>query len=320
MRMRNDEVGPMRTELLLLQPMMPEIERRLEQSYRVHRMSNEAFDPTLTGNVRAVVTGGAMGIRSAVFDALPALEIIAINGVGTDAVDLQRARDRGVRVTTTPDVLTEDVADLAFGLMLSVSRALCVGDRYVREGKWSKHLPGPPLARRVHGKRLGIVGLGRIGRAVARRALGFSMPIAYTGQRRYPDVPYRYEPSLSQLAADSDFLVLTTTGGPSTQGMIDRSVLAALGPKGVLINVSRGSVVNEDALVTALLEGQLAGAGLDVFRAEPQVPPVLFELGNLVLEPHVASATVEARLAMGELVLANLEAHFAKRSLPSAVV
>lgn len=310
----------MRPELLLLEPMIPEIEQRLEQIFRVHRMSNEAFDPTLTGQVRAVVTGGARGIRSAVFEALPALEIIAIHGIGTDAVDLERARERGVRVTTTPDVLTEDVADFAFGLMLSVSRALCVGDRYVREGKWGKRLPAPPLARRVQGKRLGIVGLGRIGRAVARRGLGFAMPIAYTGRRRHEDVPYRYEPSLTRLAAESDFLVLTTTGGPSTQGLIDRSVLAALGPKGILINVSRGSVVDEEALVAALREGELGGAGLDVFRTEPQVPPELFELSNVVLAPHVASATVEARLAMGKLVLANLEAHFAGRPLPSAVV
>jgi lactate dehydrogenase-like 2-hydroxyacid dehydrogenase len=299
--------------------MMPEIELRLEQAYRVHRMSNDVFDPILARNVRAVVTGGSTGIRPAVFDALPALEIIAINGVGTDAVDLRRAGDRGVRVTTTPDVLTDDVADLAFGLILSVSRQLCVGDRYVRKGDWGNRMAGPPLARGVHGKRLGIVGLGRIGRAVARRGFGFSMQIAYTGPRLHEDAPYRYEPSLRRLAVDSDFLVLTTTGGPDTQRIVDRSILAALGPSGVLINVSRGSVVDEDALVAALLAGQLGGAGLDVFRAEPHVPSELFGLGNVVLEPHVASATVEARLAMGELVLANLEAHFAGRSPPNVV-
>lgn len=310
----------MQPELLLLQPMMQEIERRLDLAYRVHRMSNNAFDPSVTRQVRAVVTGGATGIWPTVFDALPALEIIAINGVGTDAVDLQRARERGVRVTTTPDVLTEDVADLAFGLMLSVSRALCVGDRFVRDGKWSQRIPVPPVSRRVHGKRLGIVGLGRIGRAVARRGQGFSMQIAYTGQRQHEDVSYRYEPSLRRLAEDSDFLVLTTIGGPRTKGLIDRGVLEALGSKGVLINVSRGSVVDESALVAALRDGHLGGAGLDVFDAEPNVPEALLGLSNVVLQPHVASATVEARLAMGELVLANLDAHFGKRTLPSAVV
>jgi lactate dehydrogenase-like 2-hydroxyacid dehydrogenase len=310
----------MRPELLLLQPMMQEIERRLDASYRVHRMTNDSIDPGVARQVRAVITGGATGIRSAVFDALPALEIIAINGVGTDAVDLQRARERGVRVTITPDVLTEDVADMAFGLMLSVSRALCVGDRFVRDESWGNRLPVPPLSRRVHGKRLGIVGLGRIGRAVARRGGGFSMPVAYTGPRRHEDVPYRYEPSLRQLAADSDFLVLATTGGAHTKGMVDQSVLEALGPNGILINVSRGSVVDEHALLAALLHGRLAGAGLDVFANEPNVPAEFFSLTNVVLQPHCASATVEARLAMGELVLANLDAHFGGRPLPSPVV
>ena len=307
-------------ELLLLQPMMREIENGLDAAYQVHRMSNDSFDPARARHVRAVVTGGATGIRDSVFDALPDLEIIAINGVGTDAVNLQRARDRGVRVTTTPDVLTEDVADMAFGLILSVARRLCVGDRFVKEGQWARRLPTPPLSQRVHGRRLGIVGLGRIGRAVARRAIGFSMQIAYTDVLEFEGSPYRYEPSLRQLAADSDFLVLTTTGGPESRAMIDQRVLEALGPKGALINVSRGSVVDESALVAVLNEGKLGGAGLDVFCHEPDVPEELLGMPNVVLEPHLASATVQARLAMGELVLANLEAHFAKRGLPSAVV
>ena len=310
----------MTPELLLLQPMMQEIEQRLDEAYRVQRMSNDSFDPARARHVRAVVTGGATGISTAVFDALPELEIIAINGVGTDAVDLQRARARGVRVTTTPDVLTEDVADMAFGLILSVARGMCVGDRFVKEGQWARRLPPPPLSQRVHGRRLGVVGLGRIGRAVARRALGFSMQIAYTGRHAVEESPYRYEPSLHQLAADSDFLVLTTTGGPQSHGMVGRSVLEALGPHGVLINVSRGSVVDESALVAVLREGGLGGAGLDVFSHEPHVPAELLGLPNVVLEPHLASATVQARLAMGELVLANLEAHFGKRKLPSAVL
>jgi hydroxypyruvate reductase len=310
----------MRPELLLIQPMLPEIEQRLDEAYTVHRMSNEEFDPSRAQNVRAVVTGGATGIRPAVFDALPNLQIIAINGVGTDAVDLQRARERGVRVTTTPDVLTEDVADLAFGLMLSVARKICVGDKFVKEGHWAQRRPGPPLAQRVYGRRLGIVGLGRIGAAVARRAMGFDMQVAYTSRRARDDVPYRYEPSLLRLAADSDFLVLTMVGGTQTQALVGQGVIEALGAKGILVNVSRGSVVDESALVAALLEGRLGGAGLDVFVDEPHVPEALLMMPNVVVQPHVASATMQARLAMGELVLGNLAAHFAQRPLLSAVV
>lgn len=310
----------MRPEVLLIQPMLPEIERRLDAAYTVHRMSNDEFEPSRTQNVRAVVTGGATGIRAAVFDALPNLEIIAINGVGTDAVDLQRARERGVRVTTTPDVLTEDVADLAFGLLLSVARKICVGDRYVKDGHWAQRQPAPSLSQRVYGRRLGIVGLGRIGGAVARRAMGFGMQIAYNSRQPHENVPYRFEPSLIQLAADSDFLVLAATGGVQTQALIGPAVIGALGTKGILINICRGSVVDESALVAALIEGRLGGAGLDVFVDEPHVPEELLRLPNVVVQPHVASATVQARLAMGELVVGNLAAHFAQQPLLSAVV
>jgi hydroxypyruvate reductase len=260
-------------------------------------------------NVRAVVTGGALGASRALMERLPALEIVAINGVGTDAVDLAYARSRGIRVTTTPDVLTDDVADLAIGLMLAVSRRICEGDRYVRAGKWAG--AALPLANKVSRKRLGILGLGRIGRAVARRAVGFDMQISYTSTSRVAEVPYRFVEDAVQLASESDILMVTVAGGAKSAGLVGPAVLEALGPKGILINVARGSVVDEKALVAALTSGRLGGAGLDVFADEPHVPEVLFQLENVVLQPHRASATVETRLAMGELVLANLAAHFA---------
>jgi lactate dehydrogenase-like 2-hydroxyacid dehydrogenase len=311
----------MKPDILLIEPMLPEVEARLDASYRVHRLF-QAKDPaqlvaTAGPSVRAIVTGGAHGAKNEIVDALPALEIIAINGIGTDAVDLERARARGVRVTTTPDVLTDDVADLAIGLMLATARRICLADRFVRAGSWpSARLP---LSAKVSGKRLGIFGLGHVGRAIARRAEGFAMPIAYC-ERQPVDVAYRFVPELEVLARDSDFLVVAASGGPATQGIVDRSVLDALGPAGILVNVARGSVVDEAALIAALADGRLGGAGLDVFAHEPQVPQALWAMDNVVLQPHQASATLETRRAMADLVLANLAAHFAGRPPLTPVV
>jgi lactate dehydrogenase-like 2-hydroxyacid dehydrogenase len=312
----------MKPEILLIESMMPETEAQLDAAYRVHRLYNAqdraALLKEVGGAVRAVATGGRLGASGDIIDALPRLEIIAINGVGTDAVDLDRARARSIRVTTTPDVLTEDVADLALGLMIAVSRRICAGDRFVRAGRWANdHMP---LAASVHGKRLGIFGLGHIGRAVARRAEGFSMPIAYTERHPVQDCAYRFEPELAALAEDSDFLVLAASATAATHNIVTRTVLDALGPSGILINVSRGSVVDEDALVAALAEKRLGGAGLDVFAHEPQAPRALWSMDNVVLMPHQASATVETRHAMADLVLANLAAHFAGRELPTPVI
>src|SRR5580700_7242974 len=208
----------MKPDILLIEPMMPEVEAQLDAAYRVHRLYQATDQAALIAkigpSIRAIVTGGAHGASNAVVDALPALEIIAINGIGTDAVDMERARGRGVRVTTTPDVLTEDVADLALGLMLATSRRICVADRFVRAERWpSGHLE---LSFRVNGKRLGIFGLGHVGRAVARRAEGFGMPIAYT-ERHPADVAYRFVPELEELAQGSDFLVIAASGGPATR-------------------------------------------------------------------------------------------------------
>lgn len=302
---------------------MAPIETALDARYQVHRLSQSEDPGALLAEVgprvRAVVTGGGTGVSPALFDALPQLGIIAINGIGTDAVDLERARRQGVRVTTTPGVLTDDVADIAIALMLASYRRIAEGDRLVRAGAWSK---GKRLAlgRSISGKRVGIFGLGQIGRAVAKRAESFSAQVRYFNRSEAPNAPWPRAESLEALARDSDILVVSVAGGPQTRGLVDRAVLDALGPEGILVNVARGSVVDEPELVSALKEGRIWGAGLDVFTHEPHVPEELFGLDNVVLMPHQGSATVETRLAMGELVLKNVAAYFAGQELPTAVV
>jgi hydroxypyruvate reductase len=313
----------MRPEAILIRQIMPTVDAELERDYAVHRVVGrgdiDGVPEAARGRIRAIATRAAIGVAPELIEALPALEIVAIYGVGTDKVDLEHARAHGVRVTNTPDVLTDDVADMALGLMLATLRRLCVGDRFVRDGRWARK-EALPLATKLTGKRLGILGLGRIGRAIARRAAAFDMVIAYTGRRAHDDVPYRFEPSLAALARDSDILVVAVAGGPDTRGLVNRDVLDALGPAGVLVNIARGTVVDEPALVEALRQGRLGGAGLDVFENEPHVPEALFGLEQVVLQPHQASATHETREAMGRLVLDNLAAHFAGRPLPTAVV
>jgi lactate dehydrogenase-like 2-hydroxyacid dehydrogenase len=221
-------------------------------------------------------------------------------------------------VTTTPNLLTDDVADLAIGLLLATARRICEADRFVRAGNWrSGRLL--PLARKVTGMRIGIVGLGRVGRAIAARAVGFTRHIAYTDLQAFADIPYRFFPSARELAGESDALVLAASGGPQSRNVVDEAVLRALGPQGLLINVARGSLVDEGALVSALTQGRLAGAGLDVFVDEPNAPEALWGLDTVVLQPHRASATEETRRAMEDLVLANLSAHFSGAPLLSAV-
>jgi lactate dehydrogenase-like 2-hydroxyacid dehydrogenase len=227
------------------------------------------------------------------------------------------ARERGIAVTHTPSVLNDDVADLALGLMLAVARRIPQADRFVRDGRWPA---GPmPLARKVSGSRLGIVGLGRIGQAIARRAEAFGMRIAYTARSEKPGLAYPYFPTPQALAAQVDFLIVITPGGAATRKLIDAQVLKALGPQGYLINVARGSVVDEQALIEALQDGGIAGAALDVFENEPDVPQALRSLDNVVLTPHTASATAQTRQAMANLVLDNLRAHFAGQPLPTPV-
>ncbi|PWC76309.1 2-hydroxyacid dehydrogenase [Azospirillum sp. TSH64] len=312
----------MKPEILLVEPMMPAIEQALDAAYTVHRLSaapdRDRLIAEVAGRVRAVVTGGGTGVKNAVVDALPHLGIVAINGVGTDAVDLEHCRGRGVRVSNTPDVLTDDVADLAIGLMIAGSRRMMVGDRFVRAGQWPTGKL--PLARKVSGKRLGVLGLGRIGEAIAKRAEAFGMTIAYTNRKPRDGVSYRFVSSPVDLARESDILMVAASAGPDARNMVGRAVLDALGPDGLLVNVARGSVVDEPELLAALTEGRIGGAALDVFADEPNVPEGFYGLGNVVLQPHQASATVETRMAMGQLVLDNLEAFFAGRPPPTAVV
>jgi lactate dehydrogenase-like 2-hydroxyacid dehydrogenase len=313
----------MRPHILQTLPMnAPALEAALDAAYQVHRL-HLAQDPAalvreVAPRIRALVTTGAGGVANALLDALPALELVAIRGVGTDRVDLDHARSRGLRVTTTPDVLTEDVADLALALLLAASRRICVGDGFVRKGLWPAQ--ALPLARRVSGMRAGILGLGAIGSAIARRAEGFGMTVAYTGRAPKAGVPYRFEPRLADLARTSDVLFVAASGNPSSLGIVNAEVLDALGPEGILVNIARGSLVDEAALVAALVEGRLGAAGLDTFLDEPHVPEALFALDNVVLQPHQGSATAECRLDMGNLVLANLAAHFAGTPLPTPVV
>lgn len=310
----------MKPDVLLIQPIVPALAPKLANLFTVHRLYEQqdktTFLQQIGPSIRGVITGGATGISNAIMDTLPALEIVAINGIGTDAVDLDYAKARGIYVSTTPDVLTDDVADLALALMLATLRGICTADRYARAGLWGKQ--GLPLAHRLTGKRVGIVGLGRVGKAIAKRAAAFDCEISYCNTKPNPDAPYPYVADVRQLARKNDILVLAASADHGLC-IINAEVLEALGPSGVLINVARGKLVDEDALVLALQEKRIAGAGLDVFVDEPNIPTPLLQMENVVLQPHRASATEETRLAMGELVLANLVACFAGERLPTAV-
>jgi lactate dehydrogenase-like 2-hydroxyacid dehydrogenase len=271
----------------------------------------------LAPGIRVVVGSGESKVPRELIERLPALELISIMGVGYDGVDVEAAREHGVVVTHTPDVLNDDVADLALALALSVARQIPQADQYVRGGRWPQ---GPmPLARKLSGSRLGLVGIGRIGQAIAQRALAFGMSVAYTARQARPGVPYQYVESAVALAAQVDFLVVITPGGAATRHLIGTEVLQALGPKGFLINVARGSVVDQEALIAALQQGTIAGAGLDVFANEPEVPEALRVLSNVVLTPHIGSATGQTRRAMADLALANIQALFAGKPLLTPV-
>ncbi len=302
----------MKPHILQLNPILvPSINARLDERYTMHRLFEQAdADAYLTEHgalMRGVITGGHTGISRAMMEKLPALAVVAVNGVGTDAVDLAYARERGLPVTGTFGALTEDVADMALGLLLATCRNLGAVDRFVRGGLWPR-FPQPnaiPLARRVSGMRVGIVGLGRVGRAVAQRVEAFGCPVRYTDLKAIDGAPWPFEADLVQLARDSDALIVCAAADQA-RDLIDAPVLDALGPRGFLINVARGRLVKEADLVQALREKRIAGAGLDVFADEPNVPPALLDMDHVVLQAHRASATEETRAAMGEMVLASL--------------
>ncbi|WPO97698.1 2-hydroxyacid dehydrogenase [Pseudomonas sp. HR96] len=307
----------MKSRLLKIARLPAMLDEQLHARYEVVEAGEDGSGlSAATDDIRAMVANGESRVSRELIGRLPALQLIVVFGVGYDGVDVQAARERGIQVTHTPDVLTDDVADLAITLLLGIARNTRQADQFARSGAWAN---GPfPFSRKVSGARLGIIGLGRIGAAIARRAAGFEMSVAYTG-RRPQAVDYRYYPSALELAAAVDFLVVAVGGGASTFHLVDAQVLEALGPEGYLINVGRGSVVDEAALADALAHRRLAGAALDVFENEPHPHPGLLALDNVLLAPHMASATWSTRRAMSDLVLANLQAWADGKPLPTPV-
>ncbi|WP_347301953.1 2-hydroxyacid dehydrogenase [Croceibacterium sp. TMG7-5b_MA50] len=299
--------------ILMPAPMLPSVIDALDRRFTLHRLWEQsdpdaflqAHGPAIRGMAASTLAGP---IGAELFDRLPALEVVANFGVGYDNIDVAAAKARGITVTNTPGVLVEEVADLTLGLLLATIRRLPQGDRFVREGRWPE---GPfPLSPTLRGRRVGILGLGDIGKAVARRLEGFGVEIAYHKRTPQPEIAYDYYPDAVVLAAACDVLIAIVPGGAATRHMVNAEVLSALGPDGVLINVARGSVVDEGALIAALQAGTIGAAGLDVFEHEPEVPQALIDLPNVVLLPHLGSASTHTRDAMGRLVVDNLVAWF----------
>jgi len=308
---------PLLTAAKLSPLLVPQLEAAFSVHDRLHDTDPAAF-AAIAPTIRAIAASGESKVPAELIAKLPKLEIISVMGVGYDGVDVAAAKARGAVVTHTPNVLNDDVADLAIGLMLSAARQLPAADRHVRSGQWAASGP-MPLARKMSGARLGLVGMGRIGQAIAHRAAAFGMSIAYTSRSPRAGVAHRYVANPVALAAESDFLVVITPGGAGTRGLINAEVLTALGTKGILVNVARGSVVDESALIDALERGVIGGAGLDVFENEPNVPERLRALPHVVLAPHIGSATAQTRQAMADLAFGNLQAHFAGQPLLSPV-
>ena len=294
----------------------------LQSEFTAHNLfeasNKDSFLQECAARVRGLATFGPMPVDGKLMDALPKLEIISNFGVGVDAINLADARQRSIIVTNTPDVLNECVADTALALILNTLRKLPQSEKYMRGGNWASRGPYP-LTTSLGGKVLGVLGLGRIGEAVAKRAMACGMTIRYHNRNK-KDVPYPYDPDPVTLARNSDVLMVVTPGGSETAKLVNEKVLQALGPEGYLVNIARGSVVDEPVLLRYLQEKKIAGAGLDVFADEPRVPPEFFTLDNAVLFPHVASATMETRKAMGDLQVENLRRHFAGKPVLTRVV
>ena len=311
-------------DVLAVSKLSPLYTPQLAAAYTVHdrlHQGDAAAFAAIAPRIRGIAASGDSQVNAELIAQLPALEVISVMGVGYDGIDVAAAKARGVVVTHTPDVLNDDVADLALGLMLCAARQLPAADRHVRAGTWAQQ-GAMPLARKLSGSRLGLVGIGRIGQAIATRALAFGMSVAYTARSARPGLGYRYFEAAAALAAEVDVLVVIIPGGAATRHLVNAEVLQALGQgagRGILVNVARGSVVDEAALIDALERGVIAGAGLDVFENEPQVPERLRALPHVVLTPHIGSATGQTRQAMADLAFANLQAHFAGRPLLSPV-
>jgi hydroxypyruvate reductase len=301
----------MQPDILVTAPLPPFLYDPLKADYHCHDYYQSSHKPGLLAaegaRIRGLVQGGGTVTPTELLDQLPKLEIISVFGVGYDGVPVAYCKKRGLKVTNTPDVLTDDVADVALALILMTGRGFVRLNRFAQAGEWEKR--GPELTTKLAGRKVGILGLGRIGKAIAQRVAAMGMQVAYTG-RKPQDVPYEYVRDLKALAAAVDFLVVACPGGEATKNIVNAEVLAALGKKGTLVNIARGSIVDEPALVAALKAGTIKGAGLDVFANEPHIPAELFAMENVVLLPHVGSATRETRQAMGDLCKANLDAYF----------
>ncbi|CAL1378100.1 unnamed protein product [Linum trigynum] len=310
--------------VLLMCPMYSYLEQELQSRFNLFKLWQQPpskiteFLKSNQRTIKAVVSNARVGVDAQLIDSLPNLEIVASFSVGFDKIDLKRCEEKGIRVTNTPDVLTDDVADLGIALILAVLRKICPCDGFVRSGKWKDGDFG--LSTKFSSKPVGIVGLGRIGSAIAKRAQAFGCSISYHSRTQKPLKPYKYYDNIVDLAKNCSILVVACSLTDETRHIVNREVIDALGPRGILINVGRGAHVDEPELVSALLEGRLAGAGLDVYEDEPEVPEPLLRLDNVVLLPHVGSDTVETCNAMADLVLANLEAHFNSRPLPTPVI
>jgi lactate dehydrogenase-like 2-hydroxyacid dehydrogenase len=306
--------------LLVMRKPSEDLLARLEQRYTLHRLyeasSKDEMLARVAPEIHAILTFGGP-VDRALMQRFPNLRIVSTWTVGYDAIDVDAASERGIVVTNTPDVLTDEVADLTIGLLIATLREIPRAEAHLRAGKWKSG--AYPVTASLRGRRVGIVGLGRIGRAIARRLEGFDVPIAYNGRRQQADVAYTYVADLKALAEDSDVLIVATPGGAGTKQLIGADILKALGPQGVLVNIARGSVIDEAALTAALKDGTILAAGLDVFENEPNVPDALIALPNTVLLPHVASATETTRYAMESLAVDNLLALIEGRDLPTPV-
>ena len=304
-------------EILLVSPMYAPMMAELERDFTVHKPwaapEPDAYIRQACGNVRAAVTRTPIGFSRRDFESLPRLEMVACFGPTYELIDLTAAKERGVVVACTPDSTAEPVADLAMGMIVAVMRRLCEADRFVRSGAWPER--AFDAGREVHGRKLGIVGFGKIGRQIAKRAAGFDMSVSYYGPHRKEDVAYPYFDDLESMAQLSDCLVVTCPLTAATRNLIDKRVLAALGAEGFLVNVSRGPVVDEQALIEALASKQIAGAALDVFRDEPRVPAELMKMDNVVLAPHIGTSTREIREGRRAKLLGDLRAYFSGKPL-----
>jgi len=313
----------MSKSLLLMGPLFDATMQTLESDYAVSRYwesdDQQALLSSIADSCVGVVTDGGRGVESSILDQLPNAKVISVFGVGVDAIDLDYCAKNGISVGNTPDVLSDDVADLAVALAIMTSRQMVSADSYTRKGKW-KSSGAFPLTTRMMGKKAGIFGMGSIGECLAKRLAAFDMNISYCNRNKKPDSPHQYVESLVQMAADVDFLFVTAAATSGTIGAVNQAVLDALGEHGYLINVSRGTLVDEPVLIDYLKNNRIAGAGLDVFHNEPNMDDAFFALPNVVLQPHVASGTFETRKAMGDLMLENLQCHFSGKPLTASVV